>query len=143
VDWSNCISIVVFVNSAPSNYKVVLATFRRSHLNQVKRHNPIAISHLYLYVRLVSHLHSLTHSSSAHILKVVAVARGRRRDMHVQSWFVFSVLVLVLALYWQYIIEVFFVGFSPPSGFPGIKCCVPCDCVFFSDPLYTIVLEMH
>ena len=63
--------------------------------------------------------------------------------MHAQSWFIFGVLVLVLALYWQSIIEEVFVGFSPPSGFPGIKCCVPCDCVSFSDPLYAVVLEMH
>jgi hypothetical protein len=26
---------------------------------------------------------------------------------------------------------------------PKIKCCVPCDCVSFSDPLYIVVLEMH
>jgi hypothetical protein len=114
VDWSNCICIVVFVKSAPSNYKVVLATSRRSWLNQVKRHNPSAISHLYLYVRLVSHLHTLTHSSSAHILKEVAVAGGRRREAHARYWSVFGVLVLVLALYCQSIIEGVFAGFSPP-----------------------------
>jgi hypothetical protein len=114
MDWSNCICIVVFVKSAPSNYKVVLATSRRSRLNQVKRHNPSTISHLYLYVRLVSHLHTLTHSSSVHILKTVAVAGGRRREAHAQYWSVFGILVLVLALYWQSIIEEVFVGFSPP-----------------------------
>jgi hypothetical protein len=99
VDWSNCIYIVVFVKSSPSNYKVVLATSRRSRLNEVKRHNPSAISHLYLYVRLVSHLHTLTHSSSAHILKAFVVVGGRRREAHAQSWSIFGVLVLVLALY--------------------------------------------
>jgi hypothetical protein len=134
---------VVFVNSDPSNYKVVLATSRRIRLNQVKRHNPSTISHLYLYVRLVSHLCTLTHSSSAHILKAVAVAGGRRRQAHAQSWSVFGVLVLVLELYWKSIIEEVFVGFSPPRGFPRIKCCVPSDCVSFSDPIYTVVLEMH
>jgi hypothetical protein len=108
------ICIVVFVKSAPSNYKVVLATSRRSRLNQVKRHNPSAISHLYLYVRLVSHLHTLTQLSSAHILKEVEVAGGRRRESHAQSQSVFGVLVLVLALYWQSIIEEAFAGFSPP-----------------------------
>jgi hypothetical protein len=113
VDWSNCICIIVFVKSAPSNYKVVLATSKRSLLNQVKRHNPSTISHLYLYVRLVSHLHTLTHSSSAHILKAVAVAGGRRREVHAHYWSVFGVLVLVLALYWQSIIEDVFAGFSP------------------------------
>jgi hypothetical protein len=114
VDWSSSICIVVFVKSAPSNYKVVLATSKRSRLNQVKRHNPSAISHLYLYVRLVSHFHTLTHSFSAHILKAVAVAGLSRREAHAQSWSVFGVLVLVLALYWQSIIEEIFVGFSPP-----------------------------
>jgi hypothetical protein len=49
-----------------------------------------------------------------HILKAVAVAGGRRREAHAQSWFIFGVLVLVLALYWQSIIEEFFAGFSPP-----------------------------
>jgi hypothetical protein len=114
VDWSNCIYIAVFVKSTPSNYKVVLATSKRSRLDQVKGHNPSAISHLYLYVRLVSHLHTLTHSSSAHISKAVAVAGGRRREAHAQSWSIFGVLVLVLALYWQSIIEEVFAGFSPP-----------------------------
>ena len=92
---------------------MVLATSRRSRLNQVKRHNPSAISHLYLYVRLVSHLHTLTHSSSMHILKAVVVAGGRRREAHAQSWFILGVLVLVLALYWQYIIEEVSLGFLP------------------------------
>jgi hypothetical protein len=112
VDWSNCICIVVFVKSAPRNYKVVLATSRRSLLNQVKRHNPSAIPHLNLYVRLVSHLH--THSSSAHILKAIAVAGGRRREAHAQYWSIFGVFVLVLALYWQTVVEEVFDGFSPP-----------------------------
>jgi hypothetical protein len=58
--------------------------------------------------------HSHTHSSSAHILKAVVVAGGRRREAHAQSWFILGVLVLVLALYWQSIIEEVFVGFSPP-----------------------------
>ena len=114
MDWSNCICVTVFVKLAPSNYKVVLATSRRSQFNQVIRHNPNAISHLYLYVRLVSHLHTLTHSSSAHILKAIAVVGGRRREAHAQSWSVFGVLVLVLALYWKSIIKEFFDGFSPP-----------------------------
>jgi hypothetical protein len=76
--------------------------------------NPSAISHLYLYVRLVSHLHTLTHSSSAYILKVVAIAGGRRRKAHAQYWSVFGVLVLVLELYLQSIIEEVFARFSSP-----------------------------
>jgi hypothetical protein len=65
--------MVVFVKSDPSNYKVVLATSRRSRPHQVKSHNPSALSHLYLYVRLVSPLNTFAHSSSVHILKAVAV----------------------------------------------------------------------
>jgi hypothetical protein len=114
VIWSNYICIVVFVKSAPSNYKVLLSTSRRGHLNQVKRHNPSAISHVYLYVRLVSHLHTLTHSSSVHIVKTVVVTGGRRREAHAKSWSIFGALVLVLALYWQSIIEEVFFGFSSP-----------------------------
>ena len=114
MDWSNYIFIVVFVKSDPRNYKVVFSTSRRIRLNQVNRHNPSAISHLYLYVRLVSHLHTLTHSSSAHILKAIVVVGGRRREAHAQSYSIFGVLVLVLALYWQSIIEEVFVEFSPP-----------------------------
>jgi hypothetical protein len=34
--------------------------------------------------------------------------------VHAQSWYVFSVLVLVLVLYWKSIIEEVFAGFSPP-----------------------------
>jgi hypothetical protein len=58
--------------------------------------------------------------------------------VHTQSCSIFGVLVLVLALYWQSIIEKVFARFSPPRGFPRIKCCVPCDCVSFGDPLYTV-----
>jgi hypothetical protein len=50
-------------------------------------------------------VHSHTHSSSAHILKAVAIATGRRREAHAQSWFILGVWVLVLTLYWQSIIE--------------------------------------
>jgi hypothetical protein len=59
-------------------------------------------------------VHTLTHSSCAHILKAVAVAGGRRREENSQSWFIFGGLVSVLALYWQSIIEEVFDGFSPP-----------------------------
>jgi hypothetical protein len=48
VDWSTCICMVVFVKSAPSNCKVVLATSKRSRLNQVKSHNPSTTSQLVL-----------------------------------------------------------------------------------------------
>jgi hypothetical protein len=42
-------------------------------------------------------------------LKVVVVAGGMRREAHAQSWFIFGVLVLVLALYSQSIIDEVFV----------------------------------
>ena len=64
-------------------------------------------------------VHSLTHTSSAHLLKAVVVAGGRRREAHAQSWFIFGGLVLVLALYWQSIIEEVLLGFLPHEGFPG------------------------
>jgi hypothetical protein len=63
--------------------------------------------------------HSHTHSSSVHILKEVAIAGRRRREAHAQSWFILGVLVLVLALYWQSIIEEVLMGFLPHEGFPG------------------------
>jgi hypothetical protein len=63
---------------------------------------------------VASLVHSHTHSASVHILKEVVVAGGRRRQTHAHSWFIFGVLVLVLALYWKSIIEEFFVGFSSP-----------------------------
>ena len=46
VDWSTCICMVVFLKSAPSNCKVVLATSRRSWLHQVKSHNPNTTSQI-------------------------------------------------------------------------------------------------
>jgi hypothetical protein len=65
--------MVVFVKSAPSNCKVVLTTSRRSRLHQVKSHSLRATSQLVFICKDgVSFVH--THSSSAHILKIVAVA---------------------------------------------------------------------
>jgi hypothetical protein len=58
--------------------------------------------------------HLLTHTSSAHRLKEVAVARRRRREVHAQSQIILGGLVLVLALYWKSIIEEVFFGLSPP-----------------------------
>jgi hypothetical protein len=81
--------MVVFLKSAPSVYKVVLTTSRRSQPYHVKRHNPSASSTSIgnlgppqLVCDGASLTHSHTHSSSAHILKAVAVARGRRREVH-------------------------------------------------------------
>jgi hypothetical protein len=51
-------------------------------------------------------------------LKAVAVAGGWKREAHAHSWFIFGVLVLVLALYWKYIIEEVLLGFIPHEGFP-------------------------
>jgi hypothetical protein len=86
--------------------------------------------------------HSYTHSSdssSAQVLKVAAVAR--RRDKHIaQSWIFSSVLVFSLGIVLAIYIKEVFAGFSPPWGFPGIKCCVPCDCVSLSDPAYAIIV---
>jgi hypothetical protein len=46
VDSSTCICMVVFVNLAPSNCKVALATSRRIWLHQVKSRNTNATSQL-------------------------------------------------------------------------------------------------
>ena len=76
---------------------------------------------------------------------------GQRR----RSISVFGVLVLMLGV-WSlsyetlffghcilviYIEEVF-VGFFPLE-FPRVKCCVPCDCVSLSDPLYVVIVKMY
>jgi hypothetical protein len=63
---------------------------------------------------MVPHLFTLTHTSSAHLLKEASVVRGSRREAHAQSYFILGGFVLVLALYWQSIIEEVFVGFSSP-----------------------------
>ena len=39
-------------------------------------------------------------------------------------------------------IEEFFAGFFP-LGFPRVNCCVTCDCVSFSDPLYVVIMKMY
>jgi hypothetical protein len=65
--------MVVFINSTPSNCKVVLATSRRIWLHQGRVTTLAPPHNLYLYVRMVSHLNTFTHSSSVHILKIVAV----------------------------------------------------------------------
>jgi len=59
-------------------------------------------------------VHSYIASSSAHILKAVVVAGGRRSEAHAQSWFILGVLLLVLALYLKSIIEEVVFGFFPP-----------------------------
>ena len=38
--------------------------------------------------------------------------------------------------------EEIFVGFFP-LGFPRVNCCVPSDCVSFSDPLYAVIMKMY
>jgi hypothetical protein len=64
-------------------------------------------------------IHTHSHSSSAHILKAVSIARGRRREVHAQSSFILDVLVLVLEFYLKYIIKEVFFSFLPHDGFPG------------------------
>ena len=49
---------------------------------------------------------------------------------------VFGHCILVI-----YIEEVFARFF--PLGFPMVNCCVPCDCVSFSDPLYVVIMKMY
>ena len=47
-------------------------------------------------------------------------------------------LAIALVIY----IEEFCVGLFP-LGFPRVNCCVPCDCVSFSDPLYGVIVKMY
>ena len=37
-------------------------------------------------------------------------------------------------------IEEVFAGFFP-LGFPRVNCCVPCDCVSFSNPFYVVIVK--
>ena len=54
------------------------------------------------------------------------------------SYEAFSFGHCILVIY----IEEVFVGFFP-LGFPKINCCVPCDYVSFSDPLYVVIVKMY
>ena len=71
--------MVVFVKSAPRDYKVILTTLGRSRPYKVKRHNPNTSSLVFISEDGASFVHSLTHTSSAHLLKEVALVRKRRR----------------------------------------------------------------
>jgi hypothetical protein len=74
--------MVVFVKSAPSNCKVVLATSRRIRLHQVKSHNHSATSQLvFICEDGVSFEHTFHTSSAAmkkcaHLGGVVVATRG-------------------------------------------------------------------
>jgi hypothetical protein len=131
VDWSTCISVVVFVKSAPSNCKVVLATSRRSRIHQVKSYNPSTTSQLvFICDDDVSFEH--THYTSSAAMKKCASLGGStiaaKCDVKEGSWSVsWYFLVkwcanipsegveedLMFSLWYIYIEEVF-VGFSPP-----------------------------
>ena len=43
----------------------------------------------------------------------------------------------ILVIYIEEVLLVFSL-----SGFSRINCCVPCDCVSFSDPLYAVLMKM-
>ena len=83
--------MVVFVKSAPSNCKVVLATSRRSRLHQVKSHNPSATSQLvFICEDGVSFGHT-DHTSSAAMMKCASprgTATAAKCDIKEGSWFV-------------------------------------------------------
>ena len=110
--------MVVLVKSAPRVYKVVLTTLGGSRPYLVKRHNPNTSSLVFVSEDGTSFVHTLTHTSSAHLLKEAIVVGGRRTEAHAQSWFILGVLVSVFVLYWKSIIEEVFAGFLPCEGFP-------------------------
>jgi hypothetical protein len=139
VDWSTCICMVVFVNSASNNCKVVLATSRRSRLQQVKSHNPRATSQILFiceYGVSIEHSH---HTSSAAMKKCLSlggtstVAKCDVKEVFCSiSWYFLVKWRATLPsegvekdiffnLCFIYIKEVFN-GFSPPQGFPRIIC---------------------
>jgi hypothetical protein len=45
----------------------------------------------------------------------------------------------IFTLYWLSILRKFLLGFLPHEGFRD-KCCVSCDCVSLSDPIYSMVI---
>jgi hypothetical protein len=65
--------MVVFVKSAPSNCKVVLATSRRSRLHQVKSHNPSATSQLVFICEDGVSFEHTHHTSSAAMKKCASL----------------------------------------------------------------------
>jgi hypothetical protein len=123
--------MVVFVNSTPSKCKVVLATSRRSRLQELKSHNPSTTSQLlFICEDGVSFEH--THHTSSGAMKKCAILGGTttttKCDIKEGSWSVsWYFLVkwcttfpsegvekdLFFALWYIYIEEVF-VGFYPP-----------------------------
>ena len=142
--------MVVFVKSAHSKCKVVLATSRRSRLHQVKRHNLSAtsqlVSHnLYLYVRMVSHLY--THSLIQCAYLEGSCSRRKKSDEGEERHMLGVGLSLMFwSQSWHCIGNLLLRKFCwvfSSMRFPRIKCCVPCDYVSFSNPLYVVVLEMH
>jgi hypothetical protein len=91
VDWSICIYMVVFVNSPPSNCKLVLATFRRSQLHRVKSHNPSATSQLVFICEDGVSFEHTHHTSSVAMKKCVSLggtATATKCDVKEVSLFV-------------------------------------------------------
>jgi hypothetical protein len=131
MDWSTCICMVVFVNSASSDCKVVLATSRRSRLHQVKSHNPSATSQL-VFICEDGVSFAYTHHTSSAAMNKCASLRGTatavKCDVKEGSWSVFWYFLvkwcatlpsegveedLSFSL-WSIYIEEVFAGFSPP-----------------------------
>jgi hypothetical protein len=115
--------MMVFVSSAPSNCKMVLAISRRIQLHQVKSHNPSATSQLVFICEDGVSFENTQHTSSVAMKKhaslggvVIAAKEG--------SWYFLvkwcttlpseGVEEDILLRLWSIYIDEFFVGFSPP-----------------------------
>ena len=79
-----------------------------------------------------------------------------RKEGHRRRTSVFGVLALMLGVWSLSLYETLFFGccilviyieevFAQffPLGFPSVNCCVPCDYVSFSDPLYAVIVKMY
>jgi hypothetical protein len=123
--------MVVFVKSAPSNCKVVLATSRRSRLHQVKSHNPSATSQLVFICEDGVSFEHTHHTSSATMKKCASLggtATAAKCDVKEGFWSISWYFLVkwcatlpsegveedLLFGLWSIYIEEFFVGFSPP-----------------------------
>jgi hypothetical protein len=128
--------MVVFVKSAPSNCKVVLATCRRSRLHQVKSHNPSTTSQLVFVCEDDVSFEQTHHTSSATVKKCArlgGIAIAAKCDVKEGSWFVSWCFLVkwcatlpsegveedLLFGLWSINIEEVLMGFLPHEDFPG------------------------
>jgi hypothetical protein len=83
-----------------------------------------------------------SHSSSVQVLneaKITSCQKKEEREAHPWERNLCVVWFIVLALYWLFILRKFCWVFFPMRVSQD-KCCVSCDCVSLSDPIYAIVI---